>query len=129
MADLTPQLNFSFAADCIELASYHNFTSAGRINLIRDATIDIAGKDVLIVEDIVDTGRTLQFLHSHLSAKNPLSLRVCTLLDNPERRLMDSPSPDYVGFTIPNKFVVGYGLDYDQEYRNLPYIATISGGH
>ena len=92
----------------------------------KDVSADITGRHVLILEDIYDTGRSLDFTYKHLMSKNPASLKICTLLDKPERR---DPAinlvPDYTGFVIPNKFVVGYGLDFDEYYRNLPYVGVL----
>ena len=89
-----------------------------------DLKESIEGKDIVVVEDIIDTGRTLSYLIEYLRGKNPASIKLCTLLDKPERRIYDV-KVDYVGFEIPDKFVVGYGLDFDEHYRNLPYIAYI----
>src|SRR3989304_2274730 len=101
--------------------------TSGRVKIISDLTTDIKGHDVLLVEDIVDSGMTLGFLRKKLMARHPQSLRVCTLLEKPERRKADV-GLDYVGFSIPNKYVVGYGLDYQGKYRNLPYIAVLDKG-
>jgi len=98
--------------------------TSGKVKLISDLTEPIAGKDVLLVEDIVDSGLTVQYLMKTLSRRKPKSLKVCTLLSKPDRRQVDVDL-EYVGFKIPNKFVVGYGLDYRQEYRNLPYLAAL----
>lgn len=112
----------------IELSSYAGATqSSGTVTLMKDIKHSIEGKNVLIIEDIIDTGRTLQFLKKHLESKNPESVRICTLLDKPSRRVVEIPV-DYVGFEIPDYFVLGYGLDYEEYYRNLPYIAYIEEG-
>ena len=127
MADMVRRLNFSMEIDFLQLKSYEETTSTGEITLLKDVG-DISGKHVLVFEDIVDTGNTLQFILQHLAAKNPARLKTCVLLDNPARRQIADIAPDYIGFVIPNKFVVGYGLDCNEKYRNLSYIATINGG-
>ena len=99
-------------------------TSSGVVKITKDLDVSIEGKHVLLVEDIIDSGRTLSYLLENLKTRNPKSLRLCTLLDKPDRRVVDV-DVDYVGFTIPDEFVVGYGLDYDQKYRNLPYIGYV----
>jgi hypoxanthine phosphoribosyltransferase len=96
----------------------------GKVKVFTELTEDIKGKDVLLVEDIVDSGVTVQYLIKTLAKRKPRSIRICTLLSKPERRTIDVPL-DYVGFKIPNKYVVGYGLDYQQKYRNLPYLAVL----
>ena len=98
--------------------------TSGKVKVITELTEDIKGKEVLLVEDIVDSGLTVQYLMKTLSKQKPKSVKVCTLLSKPERRTIDVPL-DYVGFKIPNKYVVGYGLDYQQKYRNLPYLAVL----
>ena len=99
-------------------------SSSGVVKIVKDLDVSIEGKNVLLVEDIIDSGRTLSYLLENLKTRNPKSLRLCTLLDKPERRVLDV-KVDYVGFEIPDEFVVGYGLDYDQKYRNLPYIGYV----
>ncbi len=99
-------------------------SSSGVVKIVKDLDVSIEGKNVLLVEDIIDSGRTLSYLLENLKTRNPKSLRLCTLLDKPERRVVDV-KVDYVGFEIPDEFVVGYGLDYDQKYRNLPYIGYV----
>jgi hypoxanthine phosphoribosyltransferase len=94
------------------------------VRILKDLSSSIDGKDVLIVEDIIDTGLTLNYLLRYLRGKNPLSIRICTLLDKPARRLVEIPI-DYRGFTIPDQFVIGYGLDYGERYRNLPFIGVL----
>lgn len=96
----------------------------GTVKLNKDIKGSIEGKDVIVVEDIVDTGRTISYLAEHLKSKNPRSVKICTLLDKPSRRVVPV-NVDYVGFEIPDKFVLGYGLDYNEYYRNLPYIGYI----
>lgn len=124
-ADLSRHIALSTVSDFCAVHSYGNGTDPSEaILLSQDVTLPITGQEVLVVEDIVDTGRTLSLLRSHLLTRQPASLRICALLDKVERRQVLVPL-DYVGFTIPNEFVVGYGLDFAQQYRNLPYIATL----
>jgi len=124
-ADLCRRIQLPTVTDFCAVHSYGDGTgSSGAILLSHDLGLSIAGQEVLIVEDIVDTGRTLHLLRSHLLTREPASLRICALLDKVERRQVPVPL-DYVGFAIPNEFVVGYGLDFAQQYRNLPYIATL----
>ena len=109
----------------MSVSSYGNDTkSSGVVKVIKDLDESIEGKNVLVVEDIVDSGRTLSYLLENLKSRKPKSLRLCTLLDKPERRVTDV-QVDYTGFEIPDKFVVGYGLDYMQRYRNLPYVGVV----
>ncbi len=111
--------------DFMAVSSYGAATiSSGKINLIKDLSADIKGRHVVILEDILDTGNTLRFVADHLMEKEPASLKICTLLDKPSRRTAPIEA-DYIGFTIPNQFVVGYGLDYDEVYRNLPYVGIL----
>ncbi len=111
--------------DFLAVSSYGRGTvSSGVINMQKDISSSIEGRHVVILEDILDTGHTLKFVKEHLLSKKPASLKICTLLDKPERRQADITA-DYVGFTIPNEFVVGYGLDYREIYRNLPYIGIL----
>lgn len=127
MVDLCRMLNQTVEFDFMDISSYGGGTdSSGVVKIDKDLENSITGKHVLLVEDIVDSGRTLSFLRKHLMAQNPASLRVCTLLDKPSRRVVDVQGPDYVGFVIPDEFVVGYGLDYDQRYRNLAYIGVLT---
>ena len=107
------------------VSSYGSGTkSSGVVKITKDLDVSIEGKNVLVIEDIIDSGRTLSYLLENLKTRNPKSLRLCTLLDKPERRVV-KVDVDYVGFEIPDEFVVGYGLDYDQKYRNLPYIGYV----
>lgn len=123
--DLAKRINNKLKIEFIQVSSYHEGTiSSGNIEMKLDLKESIQGKDVMVVEDIIDTGRTLSYLMEHLKTKNPKSLKLCTLLDKPERRLYEV-KVDYVGFQIPDKFVVGYGLDVNEQYRNLPYVAYI----
>lgn len=98
--------------------------SSGRVKIIKDLDDSVEGKDIIVIEDIIDSGRTLSHLMTLLSSRKPNSIKLCTLLDKPDRRVVPV-DVDYTGFNIPDKFVVGYGLDYDQNYRNLPYIGVI----
>ena len=117
---IIPNVRFEF----IELSSYEGTESTGQIKVNKDITSNIEGKDVLIVEDIIDTGITLDFLRKYLLSKNPKSLKICTLVNKPARRKVEVPI-DYNGFEIENKYIVGHGFDIDQDYRNLPYIGYI----
>jgi hypoxanthine phosphoribosyltransferase len=125
MVDLARAISMPLAIDFIAASSYgHSTESSGVVRLLKDLDTDIAGRHVLIVEDIIDSGLTLVYLHDQLSRRNPASLRICALLNKPDRRKTDVPI-DYRGFDIPNEFVVGYGLDYGERYRNLPYIGVL----
>ncbi len=124
LSDLIRQLEFPHIIDFISLSSYTSTKSSGVVRLIMDLRESIVGKDVLVVEDIVDTGLTLSYLKRNLLTRNPKSLKICVLLDKRECR--EKPiKTDYTGFVIPNKFCVGYGLDWNQLYRNLPYIGIL----
>jgi len=128
MSDLVRVIDLPMTIDFLSISSYGNLTkSSGVVSLLTDLTIPIEGKDVLVVEDIVDTGLTLRYLLDNMKTRNPNSLRVCALLDKPERREAHV-SVDYCGFVIPNRFVVGYGLDGEQFLRNLPYIGAMDEG-
>ncbi len=123
--ELVKHITVPVTHDFMAVSSYGDATvSSGRIKIIKDLDDSIEGKDVLIVEDIIDSGRTLHHLLQLLRARNPKSIKLCTLLDKPDRREIEVPI-DYVGFAVPDLFVVGYGLDYAQHYRNLPYIGVI----
>lgn len=123
--DLAKKINKKLKIEFLQVSSYGAGTiSSGKINLKLDLPDSIEGENLLIVEDIIDTGMTLTYLIEHLKKKNPASIKICTLLDKPERRKY-KVDVDYVGFEIPDKFVVGYGLDYNEIYRNLPYIGEI----
>lgn len=125
MADLVRQLELPLSLDFLSASSYGAGTvSSGKVNIRLDLQEDIAGRDVLLVEDILDTGNTLSKLVAELQGRGPASLKLCVLLDKPDRRTKPIQA-DYVGFTIPDAFVVGCGLDYDQRYRNLPYIGIL----
>ena len=125
LADLMRHIHVPCELDFMAVSSYGSLTdSSGVVRILKDLDSSIEGKDVLIVEDIVDSGLTLNYLQRNLRGRNPRSLEVCALLVKPGRRKIDLPIR-YVGFEIPNRFVVGYGLDLDQRYRNLPYVAAI----
>ena len=125
LADLAREISVPVEIEYMSVASYGKTTrSSGVVRILKDLDRDISGADVLLVEDIVDTGLTLDYLLRILEPRRPRSLKVCSLLEKPSRRRVDVPI-DYVGFSIPDEFVVGYGLDYDQKYRNLPYIAAL----
>jgi len=125
MVDLARAIPMPLAIDFIATSSYGQSTeSSGVVRLLKDLDTDIAGRHVVIVEDIIDSGLTLDYLRSQLMRRNPASLRICALLNKPDRRIADVPV-DYLGFDIPNEFVVGYGLDYGERYRNLPYIGVL----
>ncbi len=126
ICELAKRITVPVTLDFMSVSSYGSGTkSSGVVKLIKDLDEPINGKDVLVVEDIIDSGRTLSYLLKNLSARQPGSIRLCTLLDKPERREVDV-EVDYQGFRIPDEFVIGYGLDYDQRYRNLPYIGVLS---
>ncbi|MBP3872756.1 MAG: hypoxanthine phosphoribosyltransferase [Lachnospiraceae bacterium] len=126
ICELAKRITVPVTMDFMSVSSYGAGTkSSGVVKLIKDLDESIVGKDVLVVEDIIDSGRTLSYLLQNLSSRHPASIRLCTMLDKPERREVDV-DVDYQGFRIPDEFVVGYGLDYDQRYRNLPYIGVLS---
>lgn len=125
LCELAKRITVPVSLDFMAVSSYGSATeSCGEITIKKDLDETIRGKDVLVVEDIVDSGRTLSYLLEMLRDRGPKSLRLCTLLDKPDRRVVDV-HVDYTGFQIPDEFVVGYGLDYDQKYRNLPYIGIV----
>jgi hypoxanthine phosphoribosyltransferase len=126
MADLMRAISVPVRIDLMEVSSYGGTAteSSGLVRILKDLSASIDGQDVLIVEDIIDTGLTLNYLLRYLRGKNPRTLRICTLLDKPARRLVEIPV-DYVGFTIPDRFVVGYGLDYGEVYRNLRFVGVL----
>ena len=125
-ADLTKKMKTPIQLDFIKASSYVGTESTGKIKMTLENSEDIKGKDVLIVEDIIDTGYTLKFLRDYLLAKRPKSLRIAVLADKEERREVDIPI-DFIGFKIPNKYIVGYGFDYNNSYRNIPYIGYMKG--
>lgn len=125
MSDLIRELNVETKIDFMAVSSYGASTeSTGVVRILKDLDTNIEGENVVIVEDIIDSGLTLKYLKDYLMARNPKSLKICTLLDKPERRKAPVTA-DYIGFTIENKFIVGYGLDFNQLYRNLPYISYL----
>lgn len=125
MCELAKRIEVPVSMDFMAVSSYGSDTkSSGVIKVVKDLDESIEGKDVLVVEDIVDSGRTLSYLLEMLKDRKPNSLRLCTLLDKPDRRVIDV-DVDYTGFQIPDEFVVGYGLDYAQKYRNLPYVGVV----
>jgi len=125
MADLMRHLTVTCEVDFMAISSYGAATdSSGVVRILKDLDINIAGRDVLVVEDIIDSGLTLSYLMRNLEAREPASLEICALLTKPERREIDVPVR-YVGFEIPNRFVIGYGLDFGERYRNLPYVGVL----
>lgn len=125
-SDMVRQLKTPCQMDFMWISSYAGTDSTGTMVVKRDVSVDIKGRHVLILEDIFDTGNSLDFTYKHLLSREPASLKICTLLDKPERRNPKvTLKPDYVGFTVPNAFVVGYGLDYNEHYRNLPYVGIL----
>lgn len=123
--ELAKRITVPVSLDFMSVSSYQGTQSSGVVKIIKDLDHAIEGKNVIIVEDIIDTGRTLSYLIKYLKNRNPKSIRLCTLLDKPDRRVVDDVNVDYTGFVIPDEFVVGFGLDYEQKYRNLPYIGVI----
>lgn len=124
MSDLIKEMDLPVMIDFMSVFSYSGTTSTGVINVLKDTDISVKDKDVLIVEDIIDTGLTLSHVKKLLEDRGAKSLKICTLLDKPSRRTIEMKG-DYVGFEIPDEFVVGYGLDYDQHHRNLPYVGIV----
>lgn len=126
MCELAKRITVPVTMDFMSVSSYGSgTTSSGVVKLVKDLDEPLEGKDVIIVEDIIDSGRTLSHLLKMFEARNPKSIKLCTLLDKPERRVVKDVNVEYCGFNIPDEFVVGYGLDYDQKYRNLPYIGVV----
>lgn len=125
-ADMVREISIPCEIDFMCLSSYGGTNSTGEVAVKKDLSVDIKGRHVVILEDIYDTGRSLDFTYKYLLSKEPASLKICTLLDKPERRVEGiTLKPEYVGFTIPNEFVVGYGLDFNEHYRNLPYVGVL----
>lgn len=125
-ADMIRKIKTPCQMEFMWISSYAGTESTGNMIVRRDVSSDIKGRHVLVLEDIFDTGNSLDYTVKHLLAKEPASVKVCTLLDKPERRNPDiTLKPDYIGFTIPNEFVVGYGLDFNENYRNLPYVGIL----
>lgn len=127
MTDLSKRVDVPMKMEFMAVSSYGDeYKSSGIVKIIKDMDEPIDGKHILIVEDIIDSGRTLSYLKNILEGRNPKSVKICTLLDKPDQRVVDV-DVDYVGFTIPDSFVIGYGLDYQQFYRDLPYVAVNKG--
>lgn len=125
-ADMVRHITVPCQMDFMCLSSYQGTKSTGNMIVKQDMSVDVSGRHVLILEDIYDTGGSLNYTYHHLMSKSPASVKICTLLDKPERRRPGiTLQPDWVGFTIPNEFVVGYGLDYNEHYRNLPYVGVL----
>lgn len=125
-ADMMRAIDVPCQLDFMWISSYAGTESTGKMVVKKDVSVDITGRHVLILEDIFDTGTSLDYTYRHLMEKNPASLKICTLLDKPERRRPEiTLKADYTGFVIPNEFVVGYGLDYNEYYRNLPYVGVL----
>ena len=123
--DLMRAIDLPCTIDFMIVSSYGSgVKTSGVVKIVKDLDTDLSGKDLLIVEDILDTGLTLSYLKSMLAARNPSSIRIATLLDKPDRRKADIHA-DYIGYEVPDEFVVGYGLDYDEKYRNLPYVGVL----
>ncbi|MZQ76113.1 MAG: hypoxanthine phosphoribosyltransferase [Peptoclostridium sp.] len=126
VSDLMRKINLDVSLDFMSVSSYGNSTkSSGVVKILKDLDMEIENKNVIIVEDIIDTGLTLKYLTENLMSRKPKTLKICTLLDKPERRKCHL-DVDYIGFTIPDKFIVGYGIDYAELYRNLPYIGVVN---
>ena len=127
MTDLTRHIDLPLEIDFLGVSSYGSSTrTSGEVKIVKDLDKSIEGYDVLLIEDILDTGRTLSYVSNMLKNRGANSISICTLLDKPERRAPDVDiAPEYIGCDVPNEFVVGYGLDYDQKYRNLPYIGVL----
>ena len=125
-SDMIRKITVPCQTDFMWISSYEGSNSTGQMVVNRDVSCDLKGRHVLILEDIYDTGNSLDFTYRHLLSKEPASLKVCTLLDKPSRRKPGiTLQPDYVGFEVPNAFVVGYGLDFNEHYRNLPYVGIL----
>ena len=125
LADLMRQIDVPAEIDFMVVSSYGSgVKSSGVVKIVKDLDVPLAGKDILIVEDILDSGLTLSYIKDLLESRGPRSIRIATLLDKPSRRKVDLQA-DYIGFSVPDEFVIGYGLDYDEKYRNLPYIGIL----
>lgn len=128
LADLVRAIDLEMTVDFLGLASYGDSTeTSGVVRMTQDLSMAIKDRDVLVIEDIVDTGLTMRYLFDNLQTRKPKSIHVCTLLDKPENRTVDIPMR-YIGFEVPNEFVIGYGLDYAEKFRNLPYIGVVRRG-
>ena len=124
MVELAKRIKNNVEYEFIQLESYDGEESTGSVKLRQELTGKIEGKNIIIIEDIIDTGRTLEYLRDHIKTFKPKSVKICTLLSKPSRRIFEL-NVDYIGFSIPDEFVVGFGMDYNQKYRNLPYIGKI----
>ncbi|ANZ57322.1 hypoxanthine phosphoribosyltransferase [Fructilactobacillus lindneri] len=125
-ADLIKRMNIYMDVDFIDVSSYKGgISSTGEVELVKDIDTDVSGRDVLFIDDIIDTGNTLEYLKDLLKNRGAKSIKICTLMDKPEARKVDAIKADYVGFDVPNEFLVGYGLDYQGKYRNLPYVGIL----
>ena len=124
MADIIRALSRDVTVNFMEVSSYGDSTVGGELKILKDLTVDIKGRDVLIIEDIIDSGRTISKLREELLSREPASLKLCAMFDKPARREVECDA-DYIGLEVPDVFVVGYGLDYAEQYRNLPYLAEI----
>lgn len=123
-ADLIRNINLPILIDFMAISSYGNTSESGVVKIVKDLEADVTGKNILIVEDIIDTGKTLKYLLNYFRERGSKTVKVSSMLDKPKRRLVEI-SGDFVGFEVPNDFIVGYGLDYNQSYRNLPYIISL----
>lgn len=119
LSDLVRHLDLPIEIDFVQISSYKGTETTGKVRIVKGLSIPVKGRDVLVIEDIVDTGLTLSFLLNYIKNKKPASLKLCVLFDKPERRRVSVPI-DYLGFVVPNRFLVGYGLDWDEKFRNLP---------
>lgn len=125
-ADIIKRMNIYMDVDFIDVSSYKGgISSTGEVELVKDIDTDVSGRDVLFIDDIIDTGNTLEYLKDLLKNRGAKSIKICTLMDKPEARKVDVIKADYVGFDVPNEFLVGYGLDYQGKYRNLPYVGIL----
>nr|WP_077368909.1 hypoxanthine phosphoribosyltransferase [Anaerosalibacter sp. Marseille-P3206] len=125
MSDLARRIDLPITMEFLAVSSYGNSTeSSGVVKIVKDLDADVKGKDILIVEDIIDTGLTLSYITDNLKKRGAKSVKICTLLDKPERRKVDVPV-DYIGFVVPDEFIVGYGIDYAEKYRNLPFVSSL----
>ncbi len=125
-ADMVKNIDIPCQIDFMWISSYSGTESTGNLTVKKDVSTDLKGRHVVILEDVFDTGNSLSYTYQHLLSKEPASLKICTLLDKPEGRAPHvTLQPDFVGFTVPNAFVVGYGLDYNEHYRNLPYVGVL----
>lgn len=124
-ADLIRKIDLPILVDFMAISSYGSSSKSGVVKIVKDLDLDVTGKNILIVEDIIDTGKTLKYLFNYFKERGASSVKVAALLDKPDRRQINIKG-DFVGFSVPNDFIVGFGLDYDQDYRNIPYIISLS---